>query len=88
MAQRHRIAPRLGRTLRAGLAVVSVVGCASPPAPRELEQATCTRDGFQPGTQEFSACMERLAATRCIDGPAAAFHVKPHPEPPDCWSAP
>jgi hypothetical protein len=88
MARRPRIAPRLGRALRAGLAAAAVAGCASAPAPGALEQARCTRDGLQPGSPAFSACVERLAATRCPDGTTSAFHVKPHPEPSDCWNAP
>jgi len=65
--------------------------CGSPPEAevRQRDVAVCASRGFQPGTPDFAACLQQQpAATRCLSGPLAALHIKPHPQPLSCGSDP
>ncbi len=60
-----------------------IFGCTSPEELRQRDEAACTSYGFQPGTPELSACLQReAAARRCERGPTLSLHVKPRPAPP------
>jgi hypothetical protein len=82
---------RLAGALSCGLTVLTLAGCAASQAPRQEDEAICTRHGFQAGTPQFAACLQREElARRCGagDGATRALHIKPHPELLSCPSDP
>lgn len=50
--------------LAAGAALLGIAACASPEELRQHDEAACTSYGFQPGTPDFSACLQREALAR------------------------
>ena len=78
-----------GLALSCGLTLLTLAGCAASQAPRQADEAACTSHGFQAGTPQFAACLEREElARRCGSGAILALHVKPHPELLSCPSDP
>jgi hypothetical protein len=45
-------------------AAVSLSGCVSPEQLRQRDEAACASYGFQPGTPDFAACLQREALAR------------------------
>ncbi|HUC69210.1 MAG TPA: hypothetical protein VMA53_27585 [Stellaceae bacterium] len=79
----------LAVALSCGLTLLMLAGCAASQAPRPEDEAACTSRGFQVGTPQFAACLEREElAHRCAAGATLALHVKPHPELLPCPSDP
>ena len=81
----------LAGALSCGLTVLALAGCAASQAPRQADEAACTSYGFQVGTPQFAACLQREElARRCGagDGATLALHIKPHPELLSCPSDP
>lgn len=75
----------LAVALSCGLTLLTLAGCAPSQAPRQEDEAACTSHGFQVGTPQFAACLEReKLARRCGSGATLALHIKPHPELPSC----
>ena len=50
--------------LTAAVALLGVAGCASPEELRRHDEAACASYGFQPGTPDFSACLQRESIAR------------------------
>ena len=76
-------------TLGTSLMSLALACCASPTELRQRDEASCASRGFEPGTPDFSACVrQEAAARRCISGPTASLHIKPHAEPLTCRSDP
>jgi hypothetical protein len=50
--------------LAAGLALASLAGCVSPEELRREDEAACASFGFQPGTNDFAACLQRESLAR------------------------
>jgi hypothetical protein len=62
------------RALAAGAALLGITGCASPEELRQQDEAACAGYGFQPGTPDFSACLQREALARSYgQQPAVSF---------------
>jgi hypothetical protein len=79
--------PGLAVALKCGLTLLALAlaGCAASQAPRQADEAACTSLGFQVGTPQFAACLEREElARRCRSGATLALHIKPHPELLSC----
>ncbi len=75
--------------LSCGLTLLTLAGCAASQAPRQADEAACTSYGFQAGTPQFAACLQREElARRCGAGATLALHIKPHPELLSCPSDP
>ena len=55
----RKILLALGATALLGLAA-----CASPEELRQRDEAACVSYGFQPGTPDFSSCLQREALAR------------------------
>jgi hypothetical protein len=50
--------------LALGLALASLAGCVSPEQLRQEDEAACASFGFQPGTNDFAACLQRESLAR------------------------
>jgi hypothetical protein len=50
--------------LAAATTLLGVAACASPEELRRRDEAACASYGFQPGTPDFSACLQREALAR------------------------
>jgi hypothetical protein len=50
--------------LALGLALASLAGCVSPEELRQRDEAACASFGFQPGTNDFAACLQRESLAR------------------------
>jgi hypothetical protein len=55
---------RLLSCLALGLALASLAACVSPEELRREDEAACMSFGFQPGTNEFAACLQRESLAR------------------------
>lgn len=58
------MARRTSLMLAAAVALLGVAGCASPEELRRQDEAACANYGFQPGTPDFSACLQRESIAR------------------------
>jgi hypothetical protein len=47
-----------------GLALASLAACVSPEELRHEDEAACASFGFQPGTNDFAACLQRESLAR------------------------
>jgi hypothetical protein len=77
--------------LGASLIGLAVTFCASPTDVPRRDEATCISRGFAPGTADLAACVrqeQERAERRCNEGPLAALHIKPHPDPLSCRDDP
>lgn len=54
--------------LAASLLLFGVTACASPEELRRQDAAACASYGFQPGTPEFAACVQRESIARRYGG--------------------
>ncbi len=55
--------------------LAALAGCISPEDLRRADEAQCTGYGFQPGTPDFAACLQRESLARRY-------------APPDWWGPP
>jgi hypothetical protein len=68
------MARRAAIAIAASVALLGVAGCASPEELRRRDEAACASYGFQPGTPDFSACLQRESiARRYNDSPSVSF---------------
>ncbi len=80
---------RLAVALNCGLTVLTLAGCTAWQASRQTDEAACTGYGFEAGTPQFAACLQREElARRCGAGATPALHIRPHPELLSCPSDP
>jgi hypothetical protein len=79
----------LAVALNCGLTLLTLAGCTASQASRQADEAACTGYGFEAGTPQFAACLQREElARRCGAGATLALHIKPHPELLSCPSDP
>jgi hypothetical protein len=55
---------RLFALMTAGLALLSLAACVSPEELRRQDEAACVSYGFQAGTNDFAACLQRESLAR------------------------
>lgn len=59
-----RMSHRLFSFVAAGLALASLAACVSPEELRREDEAACLSYGFQAGTNDFAACLQRESLAR------------------------
>jgi hypothetical protein len=52
--------------------IIGPTACASPEEIRAADEAACSTDGFQAGTQDFAACLQRQSVARQYVPPPTA----------------